>query len=130
MSKYARSFHLIFNCLLPAFGRDFFIMSERAILPELFRTEYRKIVSVLCRRFGFEHVETAEDITSDTFLTAAETWGIKGIPDKPEAWLYTVASNKAVDFLRKKTRQDQRLHDLVTASAVVEEPAIDLSLQN
>ncbi|HTJ13267.1 MAG TPA: sigma-70 family RNA polymerase sigma factor [Dinghuibacter sp.] len=104
-------------------------MPEKELLPHLFKTEYRKIISVLCRRFGFEHVEIAEDIASDTFLTAAETWGLKGIPAKPEAWLYTVASNKAVDFLRKKARQERRLSD---AAPEVEEgyPALDLSLQN
>lgn len=25
------------------------------LIPHLFRTEYRKIVSVLCRHFGFDH---------------------------------------------------------------------------
>ncbi len=102
-------------------------MAEQELLPQLFKTEYRKIVSVLCRRFGLEHVETAEDIASDTFLTAAETWGLKGIPERPEAWLYKVASNKAVDFLRKKAAQDRRNSDLKTPT---EYSCIDLSLQN
>ncbi len=75
-------------------------MQQEKILPHLFRTEYRKIVSVLYRHFGFEHPEIAEDIASDTFLTAAETWGLKGLPDNPTAWLYTVARNKAKDHLK------------------------------
>jgi len=52
-------------------------MVHHELLPNLFRTEYRKIVSVLSRYFGFEYLETAEDIASDTFLTAAETWGMR-----------------------------------------------------
>jgi predicted RNA polymerase sigma factor len=31
--------------------------------------------------FGIVHIEIAEDITNDTFLLAAETWGLKGIPE-------------------------------------------------
>lgn len=72
-----------------------------AALPHLFRTEYRKIVSVLCRSFGLRDLETAEDIASETFLTATQTWGIEGLPPNPTAWLYTVARNKANNHLKR-----------------------------
>jgi RNA polymerase sigma-70 factor (ECF subfamily) len=83
--------------------RQFFVvfMNEEKLIPHLFRTEYRKIVAVLCKTFGMEHIEIAEDITSDTFLQASETWGIKGLPDNPAAWLYTVAKNKARNYLKR-----------------------------
>lgn len=74
---------------------------ENELIPHLFRTEYRKIVSVLCKLFGFSQIEIAEDIASDTFLTAAETWGMKGLPQNPRAWLYNVAKNKAKNQLRR-----------------------------
>ena len=51
--------------------------------------------------FGFEQLETAEDITSETFLTATQTWGLQGIPKNPTAWLYFVAKNKARNFLQR-----------------------------
>ena len=35
-------------------------MNNQELLPHLFRTEYRKIVSTLCRRFGFDQIEIAE----------------------------------------------------------------------
>ena len=60
-------------------------MHEKELLPHLFRTEYRKIISVLVKHFGFEQFSLAEDIASDTFLIAAETWGIKGLPENPVA---------------------------------------------
>lgn len=75
-------------------------MSEDKLIPSLFKTEYRKIVSVLCRSFGLSHIETAEDITNDTFLLATETWKEKGIPENPTGWLYLVAKNKTKDFLK------------------------------
>jgi len=46
-------------------------MEQTELIPHLFRTEYRKIVSVLCKLFGIEHIEIAEDIVSDTFLLAS-----------------------------------------------------------
>src|SRR5947209_2572343 len=77
-------------------------MEEREVIPHLFRTKYRKIIAVLCRHFGMENIGLAEDIVSDTFLVASETWGQKGLPANPAAWLYTVAKNKARDHLKRK----------------------------
>lgn len=58
------------------------------------------MTAVLCRHFGLRHMETAEDIASDTFLKASEHWAIHGVPDNPTAWLYTVAKNKAKDHIK------------------------------
>lgn len=73
------------------------------LIPGLFRTEYRKIIAVLCNRFGFHQIETAEDIASDTFMTAAQTWPLNGVPTNPVAWLYNVAKNKARNHLHRET---------------------------
>jgi len=69
------------------------------LLPHLFRKEFSKITSVICKSFGLEHVEMAEDIASDTFLAAMETWPYNGVPANPTAWLYTVAKNKARNLM-------------------------------
>lgn len=84
-------------------------MEERELIPHLFKTEYRKIVSVLCKWLGIVHIALAEDITNDTFLLATETWGLKGIPENPVAWLYTVAKNKTRDHLRRSKRFDEKI---------------------
>ena len=105
--------------------------SKNELLPHLFRTEYRKIISVLCKSFGFEHIETAEDIASDTFLTAAETWGLKGLPENPTAWLYHVAKNKAKNHLQRQSLFETKITPALEAgSEKVYEPEIDLSAQN
>jgi RNA polymerase sigma factor (sigma-70 family) len=77
-------------------------MSQPELIPHLFRTEYSKIVSVLCKRFGIDQIEIAEDISSDTFLTAAQSWTMNGLPDNPIAWLYRVAKNKAINHLKRE----------------------------
>lgn len=75
---------------------------EQEIIPHLFRTEFSKITAVLCKHFGIDHIETAEDIASETFLAATETWSYKGVPENPTAWLYTVAKNKARNHFNRK----------------------------
>jgi RNA polymerase sigma factor (sigma-70 family) len=77
------------------------IMGQKELIPHLFRREYRKIVSVLCKRFGLEQIEIAEDIAGDTFLAAAELWPREGVPEHPEAWLFRVAKNKAINRLKR-----------------------------
>jgi RNA polymerase sigma-70 factor (ECF subfamily) len=77
-------------------------LKDNSLIPHLFRSEFSKIVSVLCKTFGLSNIQLAEDITSETFLKATETWGIKGIPDNPTAWLYKVAKNKAKDYFKRE----------------------------
>src|SRR6185312_10843647 len=84
-------------------------MAQPELIPHLFRTEYRKIVSVLCRRFGFDQMEIAEDIAGDTFLAAAQTWPMQGVPPGPVAWLYSVAKNKAKNYLQRAHAFDEKV---------------------
>lgn len=106
-------------------------MNDKELLPHLFRTEYQKLVSVLCYLFGIEHVEVAEDIVSDTFLAASEAWSMKGIPDNPTAWLYTVAKNKTKNHLKRNALFQNKLSlDLKYAAIKTTELEIDLSDKN
>lgn len=101
------------------------------LIPHLFRTEYSKITSVLCKLFGVEHVELAEDIASETFLAAMENWPYKGVPENPVAWLYAVAKNKARNHLKR-----DHLFATTIASQISHKPSredfpeIDLSDRN
>jgi RNA polymerase sigma-70 factor (ECF subfamily) len=106
-------------------------MEDNQLLPHLFRTEYRKIVSVLCYLFGINHIEIAEDIVSDTFLSAAESWSLKGVPENPTAWLYTVAKNKTKNYLKRDALFEQKLSaEIKHNTPKSEEIEIDLSNKN
>jgi len=106
-------------------------MDNQTLIPHLFRTEYRKITTVLCKLFGIEHIETAEDIASDTFLLASESWGFKGIPENPTAWLYTVAKNKAKDYLKhNKIFNEKVSREIKHTTEEATEIEIDLSDKN
>lgn len=88
-------------------------MEQPGLLPHLFRTEYSKIIAVLCNHFGIKYIEVAEDIVSDTFLAATELWGMKGVPENPVAWLYTVAKNKTRNYLKRHNLFENKIvHDL------------------
>ncbi|HTK19953.1 MAG TPA: DUF6596 domain-containing protein [Mucilaginibacter sp.] len=106
-------------------------MQEKELIPYLYRTEFRKITAVLCRSLGIEHISIAEDLVGDTFLLAAETWGLKGIPQNPAAWLYTVAKNKAKDLLKRNTLFSQKISPQIQYTTDDKhEIEIDLSAQN
>ena len=108
-------------------------MSDRGhdLIPHLFRTEYQKIVAVLVRRFGIALIEIAEDIVSDTFLTATESWSHQGVPDNPTAWLYTVAKNKTKNYFKHHSIFEQKLvPELKNNKPVIEAEEIDLSHKN
>ena len=84
-------------------------MDSNELIPHLFRTEFSKICAVLSKLFGIEHIGIAEDIASDTFLSALDNWSYKGIPENPAAWLYAVAKNKAKNQLNRNQLFAQKI---------------------
>ncbi len=106
-------------------------MNTEGLIPHLFRTEYRKIVSVLCKYFGLSQVALAEDIASDTFLTATQSWGVEGVPANPVAWLYQVAKNKAKNAMhRKDIFENKVVPQIKDVNSEWQEADIDLSPRN
>jgi RNA polymerase sigma-70 factor, ECF subfamily len=100
---------------LGAAGR---VVSEPAVLVEhLFRRQAGKMVAHLTRLLGPAHLDLAEEAVQDTMLRALQGWPFQGIPPNPEAWLFRVAHNAAIDAIRRR-----RL------SAVKEEAAAELSI--
>jgi len=106
-------------------------MEHAALIPHLFRTESRKIVSVLGRLLGMQHIDMAEDIAAETFLAAMETWPFKGVPENPTAWLYSVAKNKAKNYLtRHHVFTEKIVGEIKNNLPGITEIEIDLSDKN
>lgn len=74
------------------------------LVKEFFRQESGKITAVLTKVLGIHHMELANDIVQDSLLKAMNYWSFNGIPDNPTAWLYRVARNKAIDYLRRENK--------------------------
>lgn len=106
-------------------------MHQQELIPHLFRTEFGRITAVLCKLFGFDNITVAEDIASETFLTALNTWPYKGIPENPQAWLYMVAKNKAKNMLTRNQLFTQKVTPAVQANHMTEYiMEVDLSDRN
>jgi len=78
--------------------------SVHQLVDHLFRHESGKMIAVLSRVLGLQNLETAQDIVQDTLMQAMNSWRFGKIPDKPAAWLYKVAKNKAIDYLRREKK--------------------------
>lgn len=109
-----------------------FFMEKNELIPHLFRTEFTKITVVLCKLFGsgLSGIEIAEDIASETFLAAMETWSYKGIPPNPVAWLYTVAKNKAKNYISHNKIFTGKIQPQLKKDPAFETLEIDLSEKN
>ncbi|MGQ0720102.1 MAG: RNA polymerase sigma factor [Candidatus Eiseniibacteriota bacterium] len=69
-----------------------------------FRHESGRIVAALTRTLGPAGLELAESAVQEAFVAALRVWPMRGIPERPEAWLYRAARNRALDELRRSTR--------------------------
>lgn len=100
-------------------------------LKQLFQQEFAKMVAVISKLYGLEHIETAEDIVSDTFLAASESWGMKGVPANPAAWLYAVAKQKTLYHFRRKKLYDLKIMPAIShVQPKMEEQEPDFSPQH
>lgn len=90
------------------------------------------MVAVISKRYGLQYIELAEDIVSDTFLLATESWPHKGIPPNPAAWLYTVAKQKThYHFRRNKILNDNVIPHLQSGQETAQEiEEVDFSTQH
>jgi len=83
----------------------------------MIRHEGGRVLATLVRLTG--DITLAEDAVQDAVIEALRKWPIGGVPDKPVAWLTTVARNRALDVLRREAKRtaketDARLLDEVT----------------
>ena len=70
---------------------------------EVARTGYGRLVALLAAADG--DIAGAEDALGDALERALRRWPEDGVPDKPEAWLLTVARNRQRDRWRSATHR-------------------------
>jgi len=75
------------------------------LIADLFRREYARLVALLARRAGAQHIDRVEDAVQDALLAALRHWPIDGVPRQPSAWLLTAARNAYADRVRKHRRE-------------------------
>jgi RNA polymerase sigma factor (sigma-70 family) len=58
-------------------------------------------------------LDLAEECTQDAYVQALRTWARVGVPERPAAWLTTVARNRGLDVVRRRSAEGRRLPLLV-----------------
>ena len=95
-----------------------------AAIEQVFRLEGARVLAGLIRRFG--SFELAEDALQDACAKALAVWPREGMPDRPAAWLTTVAQRRALDALRQQRGAPLSLDELPeVAAGMADEPAAD-----
>jgi RNA polymerase sigma-70 factor (ECF subfamily) len=92
-----------------------------AAVEDAYRVHSRRVLATLIRLVG--GFEPAEEAMADAFAAAAEQWPRDGVPRNLFAWLVSAGRFKAIDRIRKTSRQDALAHDLgLLAEHAVPEP--------
>ena len=65
-----------------------------------------QVLGTLVRRHG--QFDACEDAVQEALLAAAMQWPAEGIPDRPRAWLLTVAGHRLVDGWRAESARRRR----------------------
>lgn len=72
------------------------------MVEHLFRHESGKMVAILTRIFGIEHLTLAEDVVQEALARALQTWPFYGVPKNPSAWIMRASRNLALDVVRRQ----------------------------
>jgi RNA polymerase sigma-70 factor, ECF subfamily len=80
------------------------------VVADAFRQEWGRITAALIHQTG--DWDLAEECAQDAFAQALRRWPRDGVPDRPGAWLMTVARNGAIDRLRRSRNYRAKVEEL------------------
>jgi RNA polymerase sigma-70 factor (ECF subfamily) len=83
-----------------------------AAVAEAHRREWARVLAATAHLT--RDLDLAEECTQEAYAQALVTWPRTGIPDRPGAWLTTIARNRARDALRRESVLRRALPLLVT----------------
>ena len=85
------------------------------VVADAFRQEWGRITAALIHQTG--DWDLAEECAQDAFTQALRRWPRDGVPDRPGAWLMTVARNGAIDRLRRSSNYRAKVEELAVMAA-------------
>jgi len=80
-----------------------------------FRQEWGRITAALIHQTG--DWDLAEECAQDAFAQALRRWPRDGVPNRPGAWLMTVARNGAIDRLRRSSTYRAKIEEVAAMAA-------------
>jgi len=101
-----------------------------AAAEKVFREESGRIVAALIRISG--SFDLAEEAMQEAFASALAHWPLRGIPERPGAWITAVAHRKLIDSARRQStrneKQDALQYEMRSAAGEEEPSAGELSV--
>jgi RNA polymerase sigma factor (sigma-70 family) len=98
-------------------------VDHTAVIDSVWRDESPKLVATLTRLT--QDVGLAEDLAQDALVAALEQWPQSGVPERPGAWLTSVARRRAIDLFRRNKRLQTRHEALARELKVLQDMADD-----
>jgi RNA polymerase sigma-70 factor (ECF subfamily) len=86
------------------------------VVAEAHRTEWARVFASTAQ--VTRDLDLAEECAQDAYAQALLTWPQTGIPDRPGAWLTTIARNRARDVLRRESNFRRAMPLLVSDEPV------------
>ncbi len=77
--------------------------TARFDLGAVHRAEYSRVLAAVAATT--RDLELAEESVPEAFAVALRSWPVQGVPDRPGAWLTTVARRRAIDVARREGRR-------------------------
>jgi len=90
-------------------------------ITRVYRTEWAQVLATVVR--VSRDLDVAEDCVQDAFAQALLRWGRDGIPDRPGAWLTTVAVREALQVKRRAATAARNLPTLAVQDDVCDDPS-------
>ena len=90
------------------------------VAADAFREEWGRITAALIHQTG--DWDLAEECAQDAFAQALRRWPRDGVPNRPGAWLMTVARNGAIDRLRRGRTYRAKVEELAVMATRETEP--------
>jgi RNA polymerase sigma-70 factor (ECF subfamily) len=85
------------------------------VVADAFRQEWGRITAALIHQTG--DWDLAEECAQDAFAQALRRWPRDGVPNRPGAWLMTVARNGAIDRLRRGSTYRAKVEELAVMAS-------------
>jgi RNA polymerase sigma-70 factor (ECF subfamily) len=82
------------------------VIEAQEAIARAHREEWARVVAALAKRFG--NLDIAEEAAAEAFAIAVSRWPTDGVPPNPGAWLTTTANHKAIDWIRRENKRDDK----------------------
>src|SRR6059058_2646893 len=88
---------------------------DEAAMGRIFRDNSGRSVAALIRVFG--DIDVAEDAVQEAYAVALSKWPRDGPPPNPGGWITTTARKRAIDRLRRESRERELLGQMAATSS-------------